>query len=129
VIEIARFDKYEPFSGGFKALLAAALSTTDVGKIRGVGIDANGRVVLGAGQSGIKGVICPTSAMVAGDAIDVMTDGEIVESTLSDGTTALAQGTSYFVAAATGNVTTTASDTAIGFTAGRADRLIVRVAR
>jgi hypothetical protein len=124
---MSRFDKYDGMTGGFKAYLAAAIPAADAGKIRGAGLDANGRVVIGAGQSGVRGVVCATEGMAAGDPIDVMTDGEIVEAALSDGTTALAAGTNYYSDAA-GALSTTNSGTYVGTTA-LAQRLIVRVAR
>lgn len=124
---LSRYDKYEPFGGGFKAPLAAAIPATDAGKIRGVGFDANGRVVIGAGQSGVVGVTIANQAFAAGDPIDVMTDGEIVEAAASDGTTALTAGTKYY-AAADGSISTTNTGTYVGVTAS-AQRLIVRVAR
>ena len=71
-------DKYDPISGGFRAQLNAAYSTPEV--IKAVSINASGRVVEGtAGTSGGVGVICMGRAMNAGDVIDVMTHGEIVE--------------------------------------------------
>lgn len=80
---MARYDKYDPKSGGFRALLAAdlpATSKTGNGNPRGVTLDANGRAVIGsAGNTGTVGVVCTTRNMVAGDPIDVMTHGEIVE--------------------------------------------------
>lgn len=119
---MSRFDKVEPKGGSFRAPLAFAIAAEDVGVVVGVGLDVDGRVVRGAGQSGIKGVICPSSPASAGDPIDVMTDGEIVD---MDG---LAAGTSYFAAAADGAVGTVNTDTAVGFTV-QAWRLVVRAAR
>lgn len=80
-----RIDKYEPLSGGFRAPLAAnqVKTTGAVGSgataAKGYGLDANGRAVVGAGNSGIKGVGVFTRDMKAGDIGDFMTDGEIVE--------------------------------------------------
>jgi hypothetical protein len=79
---VARYDKYEPNVGGFRAPLAADLPATEkTGNGNGiaVGIDGNGRVVLTAGTSGVAGVLCTTRDMKAGDVVDVMTSGEIVE--------------------------------------------------
>jgi len=71
-------DKYDPISGGFRAQLNAAYSTPET--IKAVSINASGRVVEGtAATSGGVGVICMGRAMNAGDVIDVMTHGEIVE--------------------------------------------------
>jgi hypothetical protein len=97
-----------------------------------VGLDASGRAVPGAGNTGVLGVVVidgqvgPTGARTnvkfAGDVIDVMTDGEIVDCT------GLTAGTVYFAAAADGAVSTTNTGTRLGATS-EAQRLIVRVAR
>lgn len=76
---MARYDKYDPESGGFRARLAAAWAAAD-GTPVAVGLDANGRVVPGAGVSGIVGVVVLKGFhKAAGDVVDVMTHGEIVE--------------------------------------------------
>lgn len=118
---MARFDKYDPISGGFRAQLAADWPSADLEEIIPVGLDANGRVVKGAGNTGVLGVVCLTKLRYAGDVVDVMTDGEVVE---ADGLTA---GTVYFGSAA-GGVTTVNTDTRIGATV-EATRLVVRAAR
>lgn len=125
---MARYDKYDPYDGGFRAPLAAAILLADGYKTRGVGLDANGRVVFGAGQTGIVGVLIPNGARAAGAIVDVMTDGEIVEAKASDDVTALAAGTVYYAAAGDGTISTTNTGTRLGHTV-EADRLIVRVAR
>lgn len=125
---MSRFDKYDGKVGGFRAPLAAAtVATTDKGKIWAVGLDANGRVVKGAGVTGIIGVICPVRDMAAGEAIDVMTRGEIVEATTQAGA-ALVAGTRYYGVAASGDWNTTATGTPIGWTV-EAGRLIINVFR
>lgn len=99
-----RYDKYDPISGGFRALLAGALPITGEGFFGAVSLNASaGRVVPGnQGQSGIVGVCvknvrkgpvgswgtdlrggvnnpsAPIGAMT-GDAVDIMTSGEIVD--------------------------------------------------
>lgn len=125
-----RYDKYDPYDGGFRAPLAVAIAAADGFTAYGVGLDNNGHVVLGAGQTGIKGVMIAHGAKKVGDIVDVMTDGEIVEWTVNgkpDGAAAAA-GTSYFSVAASGAISTTNTDTALGFTV-EATRLIVRSAR
>lgn len=112
---MARYDKYDPVSGGFRAPLAADLSTTDT--VIGVGLDASGNVVPGAGQSGVVGAVVVTREMNAGDIVDVMTDGEVVEAGLT-------AGTAYYAANADGAVATT-GDVYLGHTV-EADRLVVR---
>lgn len=126
---MARYDKYDPISGGFRAPLAAAVTAANKNKVYAVGLDSAGRVVLGAGQSGIVGVLVTHDAKVAGDIVDVMTDGEIVEFTLGDGTSAAAAGTVYYGVAADGTYTATVStNTRLGHTV-EAKRLVVRAAR
>lgn len=124
----SRIDKYEPMGGGFRAPLNAAIPADDVGKIRGVSINSSGRAVLGGAVVAIKGVICAVKVMAAGDIIDVMTDGEIVQATLPAGT-ALVAGTDYYADATTGALTATATSNAyVGHTV-ELDRLVVRVGR
>lgn len=76
---MARYDKYDPKAGGFRAALAADWLAADVEKIYGVGLDTSGRVVKGPGNTGIVGVLVLTKARKAGEIVDVMTSGEIVE--------------------------------------------------
>lgn len=124
-----RIDKYDPKAGGFRAPLAAdqvaltGLINTATGPL-GVGLDVNGRVVPGAGVSGIKGVLVLTKAKKAGDIVDVMTDGELVEF----GGVA---GTNYTALTTTGVISTAAVDAThkqVGFTV-EADRCVVRYGR
>lgn len=137
---MSRIDKYEPMGGGFRAPLAAAIVANQVGKIYGVSLNSSGRVVIGpVGTSAvsIKGVINPQIPMDIGRIIDVMTDGEMVDVTLNDGTTTIAAGTDVYVNAAApsdGNLTVTATgNTYIGHTveggSATQTRLVVRVAR
>lgn len=117
---MARYDKYDPKSGGFRAPLAFATVAADVGTIIGVGLDANGRVVRGGGNTGVLGVICPTQARPVGAIEDVMTSGEIVD---VDG---LAAGTVIGSDAAGAIAAAAAGATRIGHTV-EATRLVVRV--
>ena len=116
---MARIDKYDPVDGGFRAPLAAdwAGQAAPIG----VGLDVNGRVVPGAGQTGIVGVLCKPDAAAAGTVIDVMRDGELVEF-------AGTPGTRYYAAAAGGAISTTNTGTIVGVTV-EAGRLIVGVTR
>jgi hypothetical protein len=122
VSTIARFDKYEPMSGGFRAPLAAAYAGSDLPV--GIGLDVNGRVVVGAGNTGIKAVVCIPDARNAGDIVDCMVDGDIVDF-------AGVAGTNYRVVDATGVVeagVAGAGQTYVGHTV-EATRLVVHVAR
>lgn len=119
---MGRYDKYDPVDGGFRAPLAADYtgSATPVG----VGLDVNGRVVVGAGNTGVVGVLIKVLDAKAGDIVDVMTHGEIVEAGLTAGTV-------YYAAAAGGALGTAgpaagANAVRVGHTV-EADRLVVRV--
>lgn len=119
---MARIDKYDPVDGGFRAPLAANWAGSE--DPIGVGLDVNGRVVPGAGQSGIVGVLCKPDAAAAGDIVDIMRDGELVEF-------AGDPGTAYTAATADGVISNAAAGAAqipVGFTV-EATRLIVGVAR
>lgn len=121
---MARYDKYEPRAGGFRAKLAADFTTeADFEVPFGVGIDANGRAVIGTGNTGFAGVMILADAKLAGDVVDIMTNGEIVEAGLT-------AGSSYRALAADGTLATggtaAAGDRDVGFTV-EADRLIVRM--
>jgi predicted Rossmann-fold nucleotide-binding protein len=115
-----RFDKYNPVSGGFRGLLAA--NYTGSAAVIGVGIDANGHVVVGGGQTGIVGVIQSPLDKKAGAVIDVMTGGEIVEAGLVAGTIYTANTTTGVVSSAAASAT----QKVVGFTV-EARRLIIRM--
>lgn len=122
---MARYDKYDPRDGGFRAPLAADWLEADLNEAFAVGLDANGAVVKGAGNSGVKGVLVLTKVLSAGKVVDVMTDGEIVEMDVNHA--GIVAGTSYYGSAA-GALTTLNTDEAIGFTV-EATRLVVRAGR
>lgn len=105
-----------------------------------MGLDANGRVVAGAGHSGIKGVLVKNMIVpgvagaatitqvtapgaMAGDTVDVMTHGEIAD------LSGLTAGTTYYARKDTGALITdpsVADSVEIGFTV-EATRLVVNV--
>lgn len=150
---MARYDKYDPISGGFRALLGAALTLTNggIGPVA-VSLNASGRVLVGtAGQSGPVGVMvknvargpvgpwgtslsggtpnanAPIGAQV-GDAVDIMTSGEIVDIdpaafpagskvyAATDGTLSTTGGTGKFLV----GYTVTAGRLVVRFAAGQA---------
>lgn len=118
-----RIDKYDPIGGGFRAALAADWAKD---LCLGVGLDVNGRVVKGAGVTGILGVVTVTRAMKAGDVVDVQHDGDILEFT------AASNGAGKIITAinATGVLTaavavSSATHTVVGHTV-EATRLVVR---
>lgn len=128
---MARYDKYDPISGGFRAELAADWAKADEGIPFAVSLDANGRVVKGtAGQSGLVGVVVVDKTvstsphLKAGDVVDVMTAGEIVDvvsPALAAGIAVYAASNGALSAGASGNL-------AVGHTV-KATRLVVRVTK
>lgn len=148
---MARYDKYDPISGGFRAPLAADLTLNGAGEFgpKAVSLNTSGRVVVGtAGSSGLAGILVKNGARqpwsattvgpmgtvnpatpigcMAGDIVDVMTNGEIVDLT-GAGITGLAAGQPIYTTAA-GDLTNVATgNTKVGWTV-EANRMIVRVA-
>lgn len=102
---MARYDKYDPKVGGFRAFLAVDWIKEDLNKVVPVGLDINGHVVKGGGQTGVLGVLVLTRVIKAADEpVDVMTAGEIVEfptatSPASPGTVIYGEGTGASVTA------------------------------
>ena len=123
---MARYDKYDGTCGGFRAALSADWAAADYGVPFGVGLNSSGRVVKGAGVTGVLGVLVvdgvveggtiKTEPKKAGDIVDVMTDGDIVETGQAAGTK-IAANTTTGVLGATG--------TLVGFTV-EAGRMVVR---
>lgn len=125
---MARIDKTDSAVGVVRAALNADVAEADYNQIIGVGLNAQGRIVKGAGNSGIVGVIIPDhTRRKAGMVTDIFVMGDAVE---VDGLTA---GTTYYLDTA-GNLTAAADDggapavpyTKIGFTV-EADRLVIRL--
>lgn len=117
---MARFDKYDPVSGGFRAPLNAEF--TGAAAPLAVGLNSSGRLVAGAGATGIVGVVCSPRDHAAGDWIDVMTAGEIVEFGGEPGSV-------YTANTSTGAISETAtsgSQITVGHTV-EGDRLVVRL--
>jgi len=118
---MARYDKYVPDLSGTRAVLNADWLDADLGKVVPVSLNTTGKVVKGtAGQSGFVGVVCLTKKRYAGDVVDIMQYGDIVEVT---GTVA---GQRYYaVADGSGISTAVVLNGFVGFTV-EADRLVVR---
>lgn len=136
------YDKYDPISGGFRAKLAADLTFDAEGSsgVKGVSLDANGRVVIGTGgQSGLVGVMVkniplyPNLGSVAGgvnaavpvggkagQVVDIMTNGEIMD------VPGLIAGNEVYVTPAGALTTVATANFRVGFTV-EANRLIVRL--
>ena len=111
---MSRFDKYDPISGGFrgKLKLAFAVATAlDKERIFGVSIEAaTGLVILGGASTAIRGIVNVREPKAAGDVVDIMTHGEIVDAFfLNDGSTATVLGTVYYVDNVTGAITATST--------------------
>lgn len=141
----ARYDKYDPINGGFRAPLAADLSFDAAGHYgpKVVSLNTSGQVVEGtAAQSGGVGILVKNVPMYpnlgnipgavnagvpiggkAGNVVDVMTAGEIVS------VPGLVAGQTYY-AATNGTLTATPLATGVnGWRVGHtveADRLVVR---
>lgn len=119
---MARYDKYDPKSGGFRAPLNADWLDADVGIPFAVSLNASGKVVKGGTINNIRGVlVVDAKGKKANEIVDVMTAGEIVDVT----SPVLAAGTVYGGTPASGVIATTAANAEIGFTV-EATRLVVR---
>lgn len=138
---MARYDKYDPKDGGFRAPLNAAWNATsgpagvsDLNRVIAVGLNGNGRVVKATTAAAAVGVVVVSAAKNAGEIVDIMTDGEIVELDANDiqGATAPTAGTKYYLDATASRLAATAPGAGInGFYVGttvEAGRLVVRVA-
>ena len=122
---MSRFDKYDPYSGGFRAPLNAALTSSNVGKMYAVSINSSGRVVIGgSATTDLQGIICPVRIAAAGDIIDVMTAGEITDALETAGTALTAGARVYGHADGTVDDTSTTGKL-LGQTV-ELDRVIVR---
>lgn len=118
---MARVDKTESAIGVCRAPSNAAIPAADFDKVIGVGLNSQGRVVRGAGTTGIIGVICPTRiARNEGSILDIFQLAQFVD---VEGLTAGAQ---VYASDADGTLSATAEGgTRVGFTV-EADRLCVR---
>lgn len=146
---MARYDKYDPITGGFRAALEADLPTPDANGGWGpkaVSLNASGRVVVGtAGASGLAGILVKNApkqpigrfatsmegtpnpkawlGQKAGDIVDVMRHGEIVDISSLGFTPGIP-----VYAAANGDLTATATgNTKIGFTVGSGAKMRLHV--
>lgn len=111
---MARFDKYAPIGGGFRGKLKLAFpvaTVLDKERIFGVSIEAaTGLVILGGASTAIRGIVNVRESKAAGDVVDVMTSGELVDAFfLNDGVTATVLGTVYYVDNVTGAITATST--------------------
>ncbi len=136
---MSRYDKYDPVSGGFRAPLNVAWTATsgpsgvtDLGRVIAVSLNGSGRVVKAASVGAAVGVVIVNGPLAAGDIVDVMTNGEIVELGAADlqAATAPTAGTRYYVDATAGRLTATAPGVGVNGayvgTTVEAGRLVVR---
>lgn len=83
---MSRYDKYGPITGGFRAKLNAAWNATsgptgvtDLNRIICVELNGSGRIIKATNALTAVGIVIVNRPMVAGDVVDVMTNGEVVE--------------------------------------------------
>lgn len=137
---MSRYDKYDPISGGFRAPLAANFGYTsgkpdyahaDLNQVRVVSLNASGLVVVGYAGTTTRpvGVMILTTPKAAGEIVDVMTAGDILEFALANGSAAAA-GTTYTTNQdGTYGTTAPGANVAIIGTTVEATRLVVRFGR
>lgn len=138
---MSRIDKWHPAIGVFRAPLNAALTATsgpgavtDLNRVLCVGLNGSGRVVKATTAFTVKGIIVATHAYAAGDIIDVLTNGEVVELDGADieGGGAPVAGTDYIFNATASRLAAIGAPAAgtsfarIGWTV-EATRLVVRL--
>lgn len=116
-VNVSRIDKYGPLTGGFRAPLNAAWSATsgpagvsDLNRVIVVALNGSGKLIKATTAASAVGVVCLSSAKAAGDVVDVMTNGEIVELDANDiqGATAPTAGTKYYFDATASRLAATA---------------------
>jgi len=138
---MSRYDKYDPMVGGFRAPLAANFGYTsslpdkahaDLSKVHAVGLSTAGLIgKFATAFPKFCGLLILTRPMAAGDIVDVMTDGEIVDLVDGEikGADTLGPGTALFADTTGGGTnlltTTSAAMIPVGFTV-EISRLIVR---
>lgn len=118
----ARIDKTESAIGIQRGRLNADQAKTTAGNGVGVGINTSGRIVAGAGNTGIIGVVVLTKDKKAGDVVDILSLGELI------GATELTAGTVITANTTSGALSTTAASATqvpIGYTI-EADRIVVK---
>lgn len=137
---MSRYDKYDPISGGFRVPANAAWtatsgpsSVTDLNRILVVGVNSSGRMIKATSVATASGIfIAHVSPIAAGDVIDVMTHGEVVEISGADmqsGTAPTAGQKLWFDATASRLTATGPTAGVAGFYVGQvieAGRLVVR---
>ncbi len=136
---MSRYDKYGPKTGGFRAPLNAAWTATsgpsgvsDLYRVTGVSLNGSGRLIRASTVAACVGIVVIHGPKAAGDPVDVMTQGEVIELDLNDlqAATAPVAGTKYYLDTTAGRLTATAPGVGVnGFYIGttvEAGRLVVR---
>jgi hypothetical protein len=136
---MSRYDKYNPYVGGNRAALNAAWTATsgpagvtDLWRVTGVQLNANGRLVRATSAILCCGIIIAHGQKAAAEVVDVMWNGEIVELSAEDlqAATAPVAGTWYYLDTTAGRLTATAPGAGVnafrvGYTV-ESTRLVVR---
>lgn len=135
---MSRYDKYDSKSGGFRAPANAAWTTTsgpssatDLYRVTGVSLNGSGRLIRATTAIACVGITIAHGAKAAGDILDVMTNGEVVELDALDlQTGSPAAGTKYYLDTTAGRLTATAPGAGVNAfyvgTTVEAGRLVVR---
>jgi hypothetical protein len=127
---VARYDKYNPFVGNFRAPLLADWTTANLNKIVGVSLNSSGQVVVGGAAANIIGVVILTKVRKAGAIVDVMKHGEIVEADVfgvANTASGLTAGQKVYADNVTGAATLTATSNALVGHTVEAARVVVNV--
>lgn len=137
---MSRYDKYDPKAGGFRAPANAAWTATsgpsgvtDLFRVTAVGLNGSGRVIRATTALMCVGIVIAHGVKAAGDILDVMTNGEVIELDALDiqAATAPTAGTKYYADLTAGRLVANAAPTVgtnyyyVGTTV-EANRLVVR---
>lgn len=125
---MARVDKTDSTVGVVRAVLAADYTDAELRTVIGVGLDTTGKVVPGAGNTGIIGVVNPSrTARKAGTPVDIFVLADICDIGRDANDATLAAGSKIYASTTTGVLSLSATGaTYVGFTV-EADRLIVAI--
>lgn len=137
---MSRIDKTNSAIGVFRAPLNAAWnatsgpsSVTDLDRVLVVALNSSGKVIKATTALAAVGIVIVTKAMAAGEIVDVLTNGEVVELGTADiqGATSPTAGTKYYLDTTASRLAAVAAPTAgtnyfyVGTTV-EAGRLVVR---
>jgi hypothetical protein len=124
----ARMDKTNSQVGVVRAYLAADIASTEWNRLRAVGLNSSGKVVLGAGNNGIKGIaVFDRTNSKAGMPVDIFKLGELILNTTGQNDLLVAA-TNYTANTTTGVVSSAAASgtqIAVGYTV-TTDRFILQ---